>query len=236
MVPLQILSWATCTVSTPCIISPPSLPPSKRIGTAKPARRWPCSRFPIQQAETNHYAIEVPLLGSLILTHDVNGVVPGLKDYAAPGPPTRRHSLFRLPHHGRGGPGDAGASCWWDCGCACADKLYDRDWFLRALMWASPLGFIAVVAGWTVTEVGRQPWTVYGVMRTAALGDALPDRLRCAAVAGGLYRGLCRSCFRPGCWLVRRIVRGGVSEPDEASRWARAVPSAPVKPVPGDAP
>jgi cytochrome d ubiquinol oxidase subunit I len=46
-------------------------------------------------------------------------------------------------------------------------KLFDTGWFLSALIWSMPLGFIAVLAGWTTTEVGRQPWTVYGVMRTA---------------------------------------------------------------------
>src|SRR5207249_3433010 len=46
-------------------------------------------------------------------------------------------------------------------------RLYDSIWFLRCCEAAIPLGFIAVLAGWTTTEVGRQPWTVYGVMRTA---------------------------------------------------------------------
>ena len=41
---------------------------------------------------------------------------------------------------------------------------------------ASPLGFVAVLAGWTTTEVGRQPWTVYGLLRTAQFGDAVADR------------------------------------------------------------
>ena len=46
-------------------------------------------------------------------------------------------------------------------------RLFETGWFLRLCQWAAPLGFVAVLAGWTTTEVGRQPWTVYGLMRTA---------------------------------------------------------------------
>ena len=46
-------------------------------------------------------------------------------------------------------------------------RLFETDWFLRLCQWSAPLGFLAVLAGWTVTEVGRQPWTVYGALRTA---------------------------------------------------------------------
>ena len=76
--------------------------------------RAPLTLFaiPDQKAETNHYAIEVPLLGSLILTHDLNGVVPGLKDYPPPGPRPCDHSLLRLPHHGGYWPRYAGAGGW----------------------------------------------------------------------------------------------------------------------------
>jgi cytochrome bd ubiquinol oxidase subunit I len=48
------------------------------------------------------------------------------------------------------------------------------DWFLRAVVAASPLGFIAIEAGWVVTEVGRQPWIIYGVMRTSAAVTPMP--------------------------------------------------------------
>jgi cytochrome d ubiquinol oxidase subunit I len=48
-----------------------------------------------------------------------------------------------------------------------AGSWLDSKWFLRALVLAAPLGFIAIETGWVVTEVGRQPWIIYGVMRTA---------------------------------------------------------------------
>ncbi|TGR94565.1 cytochrome ubiquinol oxidase subunit I, partial [Mesorhizobium sp. M2E.F.Ca.ET.209.01.1.1] len=46
-------------------------------------------------------------------------------------------------------------------------RLYDSVWYLRSCQLVAPLGFVAVLAGWTTTEVGRQPWTVYGLLRTA---------------------------------------------------------------------
>lgn len=51
---------------------------------------------------------------------------------------------------------------------------YDKTWFLRLFVWTIPLGFIAVEAGWTVTEVGRQPWIIYNVMRTADAVTPMP--------------------------------------------------------------
>jgi cytochrome d ubiquinol oxidase subunit I len=46
-------------------------------------------------------------------------------------------------------------------------RLFDSVWFLRLCQWVAPLGFFAVLAGWITTEVGRQPWTVYGLLRTS---------------------------------------------------------------------
>jgi cytochrome bd ubiquinol oxidase subunit I len=53
-------------------------------------------------------------------------------------------------------------------------SLPDSRWYLRAVVAVSPLGFIAIEAGWTVTEVGRQPWIIHGVMRTAQALTPMP--------------------------------------------------------------
>ena len=50
----------------------------------------------------------------------------------------------------------------------------DRRWFLRLTMLCGPLGFVAIETGWTVTEVGRQPWIIYGIMRTADAVTPMP--------------------------------------------------------------
>jgi cytochrome d ubiquinol oxidase subunit I len=196
--------------------------------------RAPLALFaiPDQQAETNHYAVEVPLLGSLILTHDVNGVVPGLKDF-----PREDRAPAIIPFFAFRIMVGVGlvmlalviVGLW----LRLRRKLYESGWFLRALMWSTPLGFIAVVAGWTTTEVGRQPWTVYGVMRTA---HSVTPSLTGSDVLLSLLGYVAVYCimFPAGLWMVMRIVRSGIAKevdsPVEAGR-----PSAPVKPVPGDA-
>jgi cytochrome d ubiquinol oxidase subunit I len=197
--------------------------------------RAPLTLFaiPDQQAETNHFAIEVPLLGSLVLTHDVNGVVPGLKDFPREdrAPAIFPFFAFRIM---------VGAGLimlalvlvgqW----LRLRRTLYDTGWFLHALTWSVPLGFIAVVAGWTTTETGRQPWTVYGVMRTA---HSVTPSLTGFDVLLSLLGYVVVYCimFPTGLWFVLRIIRGGVSggenSPIEAGR-----PAAPVKPIPEHAP
>ncbi|HMH66162.1 MAG TPA: cytochrome ubiquinol oxidase subunit I [Rhizomicrobium sp.] len=197
--------------------------------------RAPLTLFaiPDQQAETNHYAIDVPLLGSLILTHDINGVVPGLKDY-----PREDRAPAIIPFFAFRIMVGIGLVMLGIVALGLLlrlrKRLYDRDWFLRALMWASPLGFLAVVAGWTTTEVGRQPWTVYGVMRTAA--SVTPSLTGFDVLLSLLgYIAAYAVMFPAGLLMVRRIVRSGVTRDDEAPVGAGR-PSAPVKPVPGDAP
>src|SRR6185312_1023812 len=120
--------------------------------------RAPLTLFaiPDQTQQRNRFSLEVPLLGSLILTHDPNGVVPGLK--AAPRdrqPPVAITffafrimvgiGLVMLAVVLAGNAMRAGG------------RVFASPGFLRVCEWAAPLGFIAVLAGWTTTEVGRQP-------------------------------------------------------------------------------
>ena len=122
--------------------------------------------WPDEKAARNEFALEVPKLGSLILTHRWDGEIEGLKAV----PPAERPPVaivfwaFRLM---------VGVWCvlfaiamigaWlrW------RGRLYDARWFGFICAFSSPLGFIAILSGWTVTEVGRQPYVVYGHLRTA---------------------------------------------------------------------
>jgi cytochrome d ubiquinol oxidase subunit I len=132
------------------------------------ARGVPLTLFaiPDEAAETNRYAIDVPRLGSLILTHEWNGEVKGLKDF----PPDQRPPVkppfyaFRVMV----GVGllmlalaGTGLWRWW------RGTLFDARWYLHGWRLLAPAGFVAVLAGWYTAEIGRQPWIVYGLMRTA---------------------------------------------------------------------
>lgn len=112
------------------------------------------------------YALEIPKLGSLVLTHRWNGVVKGLKSFP---PQTRPFApvvfwAFRVMV-GLGflmaAVGLASLFPRW------RGTLYESRWLMRTLVALAPAGFIAMVSGWTVTEVGRQPYTVYGLLLTA---------------------------------------------------------------------
>ena len=193
--------------------------------------RAPLTLFaiPDQQAETNHNAIEVPLLGSLILTHDINGVVPGLKDY-----PREDRAPVIIPFFAFRIMVGIGllmlALVAVGLGLRLRRKLYNTNWFLRALMWATPLGFIGVVAGWTTTETGRQPWTVYGLLRTS---DSVTPSLTGGDVLVSLlgYALVYLIVYPVGVWFMARAIQrgpGDITSPVSGGR-----PAAPVKAPPG---
>ena len=122
--------------------------------------------FPDEENETNHFELEIPYASALILTHDINGETPGLKDV----PPEDRPPVATVFWSFRVMIGIGTmmmliglVSVW----LRYRDRLYTSRPFLHWATVMGPSGFIAVVAGWIVTEVGRQPFTIYGVLRTA---------------------------------------------------------------------
>ncbi len=122
--------------------------------------------MPDMEAAETRYALEIPKLGSLILTHHIDGKVRGLKEWpredwppvpivfwsfrimVALGMLMALTGIISLFLRARG-------------------RLYNQPAFLRLATWMAPTGFIAVLAGWITTEVGRQPYTVYGLLRTS---------------------------------------------------------------------
>lgn len=121
--------------------------------------------WPDMDAETTHYAVKVPHLGSVILTHTWDGEIQGLKSFP---PEDRPNSTivfwsFRIM---------VGMGLLMlllaVCGLALRrhGRLYDARWFQRFALFMAPSGLIALLAGWVTTEAGRQPWVVYGVLRT----------------------------------------------------------------------
>jgi cytochrome d ubiquinol oxidase subunit I len=122
--------------------------------------------WPDQQEEKTKYAVEIPKLSSLILTHSLNGEVKGLKEWPKEERPPVAWVFwsFRLMV-GVGGlmilTGVMAAILFF------RKKLFDTPWFQYWCMALTPAGLIAVICGWCVTEIGRQPYVAYGVIRTA---------------------------------------------------------------------
>jgi cytochrome bd ubiquinol oxidase subunit I len=98
-------------------------------------------------------------------------------------------------------------------------------------MLASPLGFLAVLAGWTTTEVGRQPWTVYGLLRTA---DSVSPSLTGVDVVLSLvgYGVVYLIMFPVGIAVMAGIVRNGPVEPAMANPVEAGRPQRPVEALP----
>ena len=192
-------------------------------------RRVPLTLFaiPSDKAESNSFAIEVPWLGSLILTHDLDGEVKGLKDFPADQRPPVAIPFFAFRIMvGCGvlmlGLVLLGGWLRW------RGRLYDTPLFLGLAQFAAPLGFVAVIAGWCVTEVGRQPWTVYGLLRTAqSVSPSLTTYDVAISLAG--YMLVYLLIYPWGLLLMLRSVRKGPGPSAEpASKIEAGRPEAPV--------
>ena len=134
----------------------------------KPGEATPLIVFglPDMQAEKNHFEVAIPHLGSLILKHSWNGQIPALKEFPASDRPnsTIVFWTFRVMV-GLGMLMIAlGLFSVW---LRWKKSLYQNKFFLRFALWMGPAGLVAILAGWYTTEIGRQPWIVYGLMRTA---------------------------------------------------------------------
>ena len=165
--------------------------------------------IPDEETETTRYAIEIPKGLSLLAFHDPEAEVAGLS--AVP----RADRPDPLPVH-------LAFQLMTACGAALAvvslfaaafalaggERLF-RPRFLRTVILCSPLGVLAVEAGWTVTEMGRQPWAIRGVLRTMDASTPVAGLLLPFAFFSVLYLALAVSA----AWLLRREVAQSPSFP-----------------------
>lgn len=162
--------------------------------------------LPNMQTESNDFALAIPHLGSLILTHSWNGQIKGLKEF----PPQDRPNAsiifwtFRIM---------VGLGLLmillglWSLYLRLRGQLYGNRLFLRAACAMGPAGLVALLAGWLTTEIGRQPWVVYGVMRTA---DAVSARGAApVALSLALFMGVYFCVFGVGISYMLRLMRKG---------------------------
>ncbi|MBS7792251.1 cytochrome ubiquinol oxidase subunit I [Roseococcus sp. SDR] len=117
---------------------------------------------PDAATQTNKYEIKIPLLGSLILTHSLDGEVKGISEFGDNHPPVAPvFYAFRIM---------VGVGVlmllvsWW--GVWTIRKRGITPWLARVLVGMTFSGWVATLAGWYVTEIGRQPWLVTGILRT----------------------------------------------------------------------
>ncbi len=123
--------------------------------------------IPDVKAGATRFAIEIPAVLSWMAYGDANAEVVGLNDIRPEDRPDVRvvHPAFQIMV----GCGMAmmGVSLWGAWLAWRRRRVPDARWFLRAVFLTSPMGMVAIEAGWTVTEVGRQPWVIQGILRTS---------------------------------------------------------------------
>ncbi|MEO9470521.1 cytochrome ubiquinol oxidase subunit I [Parasphingorhabdus sp.] len=177
------------------------------------------------------YKIEIPKLGSLILKHDPDAPMDGLDTIPdADEPPVGMvFWSFRIMV----GIGFAMMALGlWSLFARMRKKLYDWPLLHRAAILMAPTGFVAVIAGWITTEVGRQPFTIYGLLRTAE--SASP--LAAPAVAASLIAFIVVyfAVFGTGTWYIMRLMRKtpAIGEKGVASSETGPVRTAGIAPGP----
>jgi cytochrome d ubiquinol oxidase subunit I len=128
--------------------------------------------LPDDEAQVMRYKVEIPTVGSLILKHDSDAPLAGLDAVPADERPSVGITFwsFRIMV----GLGLAMVAMgFWSLAARARGTLFENPWLHRLALVMGPSGFVAVLAGWTTTEVGRQPYTIYGLLRTAESASPL---------------------------------------------------------------
>ena len=163
--------------------------------------------IPDEHAERNVGEISIPTLASYYLGHSADAVIKGLKEARPEDRPPVLPVFIAFRVMVGIGLLMLGTA-WWGVWLRWRKRLFTTPAFLTACVMMLPAGFVAVIAGWTVTEVGRQPWVVYGLMRTR---DAVSPSLTGAdvLVSIALYIVVYLIVFGAGIFYMARLARAG---------------------------
>jgi cytochrome bd ubiquinol oxidase subunit I len=162
--------------------------------------------IPDQERELNQAEIAIPRLGGLILKHNLDGRYAGLKDFPKSDRPPVLPVFFAFRIMVGIGVllillGLTGAFLW------SRGKLFTTRWYLQAATYSWPVGFVAILAGWVTTEVGRQPYVAYGILRTQhAVSPVSAGMVATSLIAFILVYTV---VFSIGIYYIRRLVLGG---------------------------
>jgi cytochrome d ubiquinol oxidase subunit I len=162
--------------------------------------------WPDQKAGNNRFEISIPHGASLILTHSMDGLFQGLNSVPASERPPVKNVFFGFRIMLAVGlfmiaAAVLGAFLWW------RGTLFETRWYLRVMAQCWWIGFVAVIAGWMVTESGRQPWIVQGVLRTAeatspVIGASIAGTLALFVIVYGIV-------FSMGIYYINRLIAQG---------------------------
>jgi cytochrome d ubiquinol oxidase subunit I len=190
--------------------------------------------WPDEAKQDNDWTfIEIPCGLSLLITHTLTGQVKGLRDF-----PREDQPPVAIPFFGFRLMAGVGFllfflvlwTLWaWGRGRLTPERLPARKWLLWAWVASVPLGYLAVIAGWWIREVGRQPWVIYGLLRTSEGASQLPA----AAVATSLliYAVIYTLLFCVFTVFAWRILKQGPDLESKAPLLSPAPAGPPPKPM-----
>jgi cytochrome d ubiquinol oxidase subunit I len=222
--PLQLLSGDLHGVNT---FKEQPIKVAAMEGVWETTKGAPLLLFAIPDArdETNHFEIGIPRLASLILTHRMDGEVQGLKSV----PPEERPPVFTV---------------FWTfrimvtigilmilVSLTAAWKLargtlYESDGLLKVMAWMIPMPFVAVIAGWFVTEVGRQPWIIHGMMTISeGLTPSITGWMTLVTLIG--YIAVYAVIFAAGLYYLRKVILAGPDPVDHVHERLTGTPKRP---------
>jgi cytochrome d ubiquinol oxidase subunit I len=181
--------------------------------------------IPDEEAETNHYEVGIPGLGSLIITHAIEGEIQGLRDFPEDERPPVAIVFWTFRVMVAIGflmlfTGVAGLILY------LRGRLYTTRWYQRLCMAMIPSGFVAVILGWMTAEVGRQPYVVYGLMRTADATSPVPGGSVFTSLA--LFIVVYGVVFGAGTYYLIRLLKKG---PEEVPVPGESIAAKPKRPL-----
>ncbi|MGQ0671734.1 MAG: cytochrome ubiquinol oxidase subunit I [Hyphomicrobium sp.] len=182
---------------------------------------------PNEKEERNDYEISIPNLASFIITHDLNGLFRGLKDFKPEDRPPVKPVFYAFRVMVGIGMvmiaiGLVGAWLWW------RGLVFTERWYLWPVQHSWPLGFIAILAGWWVTETGRQPWIATGILKT--IDAASPVSAEAVLTTLILFVLVYTSVFSMGVLYINKLIdkgpTGAAIEPERGPRPASPLSAA----------
>jgi cytochrome d ubiquinol oxidase subunit I len=172
--------------------------------------------IPNQKEQKNDYEIKIPYLASLILTHEKEGEIKGLKSFGVENQPPALIVFwsFRIMV--------AIGMAMILTGLIAAfllirKKLFESKWFLYWCMALTPSGFIAILSGWFVSEVGRQPFTVYNVLRTSeSMSSTIGIQI---AVSLAIFVIVYMIIFGSASYYILKLIKKGYQSSDNSDKY-----------------
>ena len=189
--------------------------------------------IPDQPAAVVRHKVELPNLGSLVLTGDAHGAVRGLDAFprADWAPMNIVFWSFRLMVGI--GVGMAGLGVW-SLLARARGRLYGWPWLHRFAVLMGPTGFVAVIAGWVTTESGRQPFTVFHLLRTAR--SVSPLAAPAVALSLAAFIVVYFAVFGTGTWFILKLMGGSPHPGERGPSRGETTRTAGITPLPQIAP